>query len=281
VARLAAVPIQTDADLQTDPREPLALRTRETRAPAIFGDRPSLEIEYTSRGDRVPGHVLLPTSGDGPHPVLIVQHGLNGSRVAEYMTACGRWADGGAAVASIDLPLHGARASAKMSERLALSAGNAIGGRDLDRVETMLWTEFTRQAVLDLRHLVDALEQIEQIDAQRLVYVGFSLGGILGSVFCGVDERPRAAAFAIAGAGESKLGSALDPLPYIAKIAPRPLLFVNAEKDALISRAQTERFYEAASDPKEIHWYDCGHTDLPGIALKKIWNFASAQLGID
>ena len=261
-----------------DPNEPLALRSRAARAPAIFGDRPALEIEYSSRGDRVPGHVLLPDRSEGPHPVLILQHGMNGSRIADYMAAASRWVDGGAAVASIDLPLHGDRTSAKMSERLALSAGKAIDGRGLDRVETMLWTEFARQAVLDLRRLIDAIELIDELDANRLVFVGFSLGGILGSVFCGVDARPRAAAIAIAGAGRG--GSPLDPLGYIAKVAPRPLLFVNAENDERISRKQTERLYEAASDPKEIHWYDSGHQDLPGEALKKIWSFAREQLGI-
>lgn len=275
-ARLDSVP--TEIDLLSDPNEALALQTRVTRAPAVFGDRPALEIEYSSRGDRVPGHVLLPEAGDGPHPLVILQHGLNGSRSAEYMAAASRWADGGAAVASIDFPLHGDRASAKMSERLSSSAGNAIAGRGLDRVETMLWAEFARQSVLDLRHLVDALEQIEALDTKRLVYVGFSLGGILGSVYCAVDDRPRAAAFAIAGAGRS--GAPLDALSYIGKIAPRPLLFVNAENDKTISRKQTERFYEAANEPKEIHWYDSGHTDLPGVALKKIWQFAREHVGL-
>jgi fermentation-respiration switch protein FrsA (DUF1100 family) len=165
-----------------------------------------------------------------------------------------------------------------MSERLAATSGAALANRFDEHASELLWAEFTRQSVLDLRRLTDVLERIESIDTGRLVYVGFSLGGILGSAFCAVDSRPLGAALAIAGAGPA--GGPLDPSDLVGRIAPRPLLFVNAERDETIPRSHTERLFEAAGEPKRITWFDAGHRTLPGRAMKEIWTFARPLLGI-
>lgn len=262
--------------LAPDPGEPLALQTRSCTAPGAYAGLPCLAIEFSSRGDRVPGQVVRPASA-GPHPVVVLAHGLTSSRNGDAMDAVGaRWVREGAAVAAIDFPLHGERTNPKMSERLLETSPAALANDFREQASELLWSEFARQAVLDLRRLVDALEHLDEIDAKRLVFVGFSLGGILGAIFCGVDPRPRGAALAIAGAGPD--GSPLDPTAFVGAIAPRPLLFVNATRDDTISRIHTERLFEAASQPKRIEWFEAGHTDLPGAAMKAVWNFARPLL---
>ncbi|MEZ4216308.1 MAG: alpha/beta fold hydrolase [Myxococcota bacterium] len=266
-----------DATLRPDPDEPLALRV--ATLPAGDGEGPRLELELSSRGDRVPARVALPPTGDAPPPVVLLVHGLGGSRDAAYMQMARRWVSEGAAVATLDLPLHGARANAKMGERLAASAPRALRGEPLDGVEQILWTELARQAVLDLRRLLDALAQLPQVDATRVAYVGFSLGGLLGCALCGADPRPRAAAIAVAGTPPD--GAALALSAWVERIAPRPLLFVNAERDETIPREAALRLHAAARGPADVAWFASGHADLPGAALKRIWQFVRAHVGLD
>ena len=259
----------------TDPSEPLDVLVRDAPdAPAPGGARVQ-RFELTSRGDRVPGRLLLPPDRGGPHPVVLLQHGAGGSKDAAYLdAAAGPWVKGGAAVACIDLPLHGERASAKLSERVLgeLAAAHA-GVRSSD-----LWVEFVRQSVCDLRRTLDALASHPELDGGRCAFAGFSLGTILGASFCGVDPRPRAAALAIGGGGFGP--PEVDPVAYIGRFAPRPVLFVNASRDERIPRAASEALFAAAGEPKQIAWFESGHSDLPGAALKAMWLFLRPHLGL-
>lgn len=260
--------------LAPDPREPLGLWSRAVRSPDAHSDLRALAFEFSSRGDRVPGRVLLPAEGDGPFPVVLLQHGANGAKDAPYMDVVGApWARGGVAVASIDFPLHGERASAKLGALLRAGIGLERGGGAL---ATGIAREFFRQAVLDLRRCVDALAAFDTIDAGRIAYAGLSLGAIVGASFCAQDPRPRAAVLALAGSDAAAEG--LDPSQHVGAIAPRPLLFVNATRDALVSRDRAERLHASAGEPHEVLWFDSGHTDLPGRALRAMWLFLRSSL---
>ncbi len=253
-----------------DPGEPLALWQRAQAPPAAAQDLRCVAFEYTSRGDRVPGRLLLPARGAGPFPLVLLQHGLGGSKEAPYMDLTAPvWVRGGAAVASIDFPLHGARASRKQRERIgAPGAGPGLA----------LASELVRQAVIDLRRALDATASLQGVDAQRVAYAGFSLGSIIGATFCGVDPRPRAAALALGGGG---LGPPeTDPLRHVGRIAPRPVLFVGATRDQTIPRAATEALFGAAGEPKQLLWFDATHAALPGAALKAMWLFLRGALGL-
>ena len=256
--------------------EPLALWVREVAAPSTPGVR-SLRFEYSSRGDRVPGILLLPAERRGPLPLVLLQHGAGGSKESDYLDAARLpWVRGGAAVASIDLPLHGERANAKLGALLlgsiaARSAGERDGAGGLLR-------DFVRQALCDLGRALDALETRPEIDADRIAYAGFSLGAIVGALYCPTDARPRAAALALAG---GSLGAGeLDPVRHIGRFAGRPLLLVNATRDERIPRAAAEALHAAAPEPKQIAWFECGHRDLPGEALKAMWTFLARELAI-
>ena len=238
-----------------------------------------MTLEFSSRGDRVPAHVVLPDTA-GPHPVVILEHGLGGSRHSDYLQVGARWVREGAAVATLDLPLHGERASAKMSARLLSSVDRSLADptAQLDSVENMLWTEFARQAVHDLSRLVDALGSVDAIDVRRLAFAGFSLGGIVGAVFCALDPRPLAAALTVAGGGFGP--PEVDPVAHISAISPRPVLMVNALGDERIARAASEALFEAASEPKQIVWFEGTHRSLPGAAMKEMWGFLRGHLGL-
>ncbi len=116
-----------------DVDEPLGLWTASAPAPKRWPDLRALHFEYCSRGDRVPGRLLLPPQGNGPFPVILLQHGRSGSKEAEYIdSAAGPWAQRGAAVATIDFPLHGERASTKLGEKLIASLHGTADRSDHD-----------------------------------------------------------------------------------------------------------------------------------------------------
>jgi predicted alpha/beta-hydrolase family hydrolase len=207
--------------------------------------------------------------------VVLLQHGIGGSKDAAYLDAtAGPWARRGLAVASIDFPLHGDRASAKLSESLIAALRNPTR---LDAGASALLHEFVAQAVVDLRRALFALEDFPELDARRIGYAGFSLGAIVGATFCGVDPRPRAAAFAIGGGGGPE---AIDPARTVGGFAPRPALFVNATRDEVISRESAEALFAGAGEPKELLWFESSHSELPGAALKAMWLFLQRHLAV-
>ena len=135
-----------------------------------------------------------------------------------------------------------------------------------------------RQAVIDLRRALDAAEAFPGVDAGRVGYAGFSLGSIIGATFCGVDARPCAAALALGGGG---LGPPeTDPLRHLGRFSPRPLLLIGAARDQTIPRSATEALFAAAGEPKQLVWFDGSHHALPGKALKAMWLFLRAPLGL-
>ncbi|MDJ0851450.1 MAG: acetylxylan esterase [Myxococcota bacterium] len=256
-----------------DPAEPLGLWRGPAAPDPAASDLRVERLEYTSRGDRVPARLLLPPEGDGPFPLVLLQHGANGGKDAPYMAQVGApWVRKGAALLSIDFPLHGERYSAKLSGLLRGALG--LEGRPTDTGRTILG-EFVRQSVLDLQRALDAAAALPEVDASRVVYAGLSLGSIVGATYCSIDPRPRAAALALGGGG---FGDAVDPCRHVARVAPRPLLFVNATRDETISRAATEALYEAAAEPKQLLWFEAGHQDLPGRAMKEMWLFLERHL---
>jgi dienelactone hydrolase len=261
---------------QPDPHEPICFFLREAESPARSSAVRQLDFELSSQGDRVPGRLLLPADRERPFPLILAQHGAGGAKDADYMDiACLPWVRGGAAVASIDFPLHGKRASPKLGERI-LSLFEARS--DLSRFEAELWIGFVRQGVIDLRRTLDAVAGLEEIDAGRIAYAGFSLGTILGVPFCAEDGRIKAAALAIGGGGVGPVAS--DPVGHISRLAPRPVLFVNATRDETIPRESAEALHEAARNPKEVLWFDSTHSELPGAALKAMWRFLGRHLEI-
>lgn len=229
-------------------------------------------FELRSRGDRVSGRLLLPRQRHAPCPLILLQHGLGGSSDAPYLDTAGvPWVRRGVALACMDLPLHGARSEQKLADQIAAGAGGPPQGEPLG-------VDFARQALLDLASTLDAVSALEDIDEKRVAFAGFSLGAMLGAAFCALDPRPCAAALALCGAG--MLPEAADPIRFVARISPRPLLMVNARSDEVISRAASEALYAAAEQPKRRLWFEGSHQTLPAAAMKAMWTFLAEALGV-
>jgi fermentation-respiration switch protein FrsA (DUF1100 family) len=54
-------------------------------------------------------------------------------------------------------------------------------------------------------------------------------------------------------------GPRLDPVRWVAGIAPRPFIMVSAEDDERLPRSSVDALYQSARQPKELIWMPGGH----------------------
>jgi len=138
--------------------------------------------------------------------------------------------------------------------------------------------------VVEARRLVDVVEERPDIDPQRIYLWGASFGAITGCAAMSFEPRFKAGVLTLIGGDFPRMVAdtpyrlrpwqrfagrviawmfrPIDPVRYVDKISPRPLLFQNALGDDLLPRSCVEAVYNAAGQPKEIIWYDSVHNHL-------------------
>ncbi|MGD9495791.1 MAG: alpha/beta hydrolase family protein [Armatimonadota bacterium] len=235
-------------------------------------------------GERVPALLMRPVAAERP-PCVLFLHGLGGDK-SNAKLAAGLLAPHGIAVLAIDAALHGARAPAGVE----LTPELLLDGRPMVRT------------VIDNRRAIDYIATRSDLDAQRVVLVGVSMGAILGSIVAAVDERVDAAALLVGGGGWERLlassehplvqrlreagggsGAAmahLDPVHFVGHISPRPLLMINGTQDAIIPRACADALHEAAGEAGQVIWYEGGHVGMPVDVLASLVAWIVAQTGV-
>jgi len=212
----------------------------------------------------VTGLLTIPKNISTPMPVIIFLHGIGDYKDRDYMELGHKFmVDSCYAIFRIDVANHGDR---------------KVHNYDYDFVDGYrYWTrDIIAQTVFDLRRAVDFLATRPEIDKDRIGYFGISLGGIIGTVFCGVDERVKVPVIALAGGGlhlafklkafseETKIYfSIIDPINFVEKIAPRPLLMLNASEDEIVPPITSKLMFKKASEPKKIIWYATKHREVP------------------
>ena len=222
-------------------------------------------VSYNSVHDKkVTGLLSLPKNSSAPMPVVILMHGLGDQKNVDYV-AYGNdlLLKNGYAVLRLDFSNHGERK--KDVYDFSLTGKYKHWSRDI-----------ISQTVFDLRRAIDFIETREELDAQRIGYYGISLGGITGTIFCGIEDRIKVPIVALAGGQMNLLYekealsteaknfvSIVEPLNFVKQIAPRPFLMLNAKNDEIVPPLMSKLLYRAAQEPKEIIWYDAKHRDAP------------------
>jgi hypothetical protein len=252
------------------------------------------EITYDSPlGGKVPATLLVPR-GNGPFPALVLQHGMPGTRSDEIMmTEARRYAAAGVVTIGIDAPFA-RRGAAGLAEPITFTTR--------DRREQI-------QLIVDLQRAVDVLLTREEVDADRIAYMGISYGAAMGGLFAGIETRISAYVLQVGdggivehftgpedgdGALESltparrrkwlRAMEPIEPIYFIGHAAPADLLLQSADFDTSVWEADAIRYQRLASEPKEIRWYQSGHY-LPDEArcdaavwLRERLGFGSAAL---
>lgn len=193
----------------------------------------------------VPALYLRP-HGDGPHPAALLLHGFGNAHKDAMMRRFGqRLAERGVASLALDAPRHGERRTPE----------NWPPG-DV----TTAFVEVLLTGLQEWRQAVGWLLTRPEVDARRVGLIGYSLGGMMGCILAGEDERIQTAAFCVTGDGA---GTGHGPSRYVRWISPRPALFVNATEDAVIPREAAEELHAAAGEPKTVRWVTGGHLLAP------------------
>ncbi|QDU85201.1 Alpha/beta hydrolase family protein [Planctomycetes bacterium Pla163] len=252
--------------------DPVLLAGRERLAGASLteleatGGWRTLDAKIEGDGDLVVHARLRLPPGDGPHPVAIVMGGERTGRAVVDLVQPEREV----ALLGLDYPYS------KPDPKPSGIGPNVREGR---LIHAAVW-DVVPSALLAL----DWLETRADIDSERMVLVGGSLGALFAPAIAALDERVAAVGLLL-GAGDlgalvaanlkapfplpqvggwvaTVLVAPLEPLDHIARIAPRPVLFVAGEGDERMPRALAERLHERCGEPKEIRWLDLGHVNV-------------------
>lgn len=131
--------------------------------------------------------------------------------------------------------------------------------------EGSTYLAWVTQTVKDVGRSIDLLLERESVDPDRIILVGTSRGGVLGTIVAAAETRLAGAAILYAGHAGSWASiehpGAACPANYIGRIAPRPLLMINGNDDQIF-RKQTAvlPLQTLAGEGAEIVWLDTGHT---------------------
>jgi dienelactone hydrolase len=151
--------------------------------------------------------------------------------------------------------------------------------------------------VKELRRAFDVLLAQERLDPKRVGLVGHDFGAMYGALAVATDPRPKVFVF-IAGTQSfsdwflylpkreegararfvSELAP-LDPVKYLPKIAPRPVMLQFGRTDFHVKRPAAEALASAAEDPKTVKFYEAGH-ELNEAATRDRQAWLMDQLGL-
>jgi hypothetical protein len=135
------------------------------------------------------------------------------------------------------------------------------------------------RTVIDLRRGVDLLLARSDVAPGRIGYVGHSFGATWGGVLAGVEKRLKAYVLMGGYGKDASIPDELSPSYYIGHAAPAALLFQFAQNDEFISIAAANEYFQAASEPKTILWYDTTHAFNAQAQFDRI-SWLALQLGL-
>ncbi|HEX3128835.1 MAG TPA: alpha/beta fold hydrolase [Thermoanaerobaculia bacterium] len=227
-----------------------------------------IDLSYASPlGGRVPAWLVLP-AGNGKHPAAVWMHPGQGDRstfLDEAVAMAGR--------GLVSLLVGGPFTRPE----------NPRGGNPWDP-ETSRKEQV--QGIVDVRRGFDLLAARPEVDPKRMAYVGHSYGATIGGTLAAVERRPiahvlmagfpslthswtdghnqQAVAFQtlLPREGQEAYVKALAPVDavhYVGHVAPAKLFFQFARHDEFISEWDAAVYVQAASEPKEVKWYDSDH----------------------
>ncbi len=229
-------------------------------------------VEYPGEdSDVVKGLLILPEAVETPVPLILLAHGLGGTKEEIIQSFAPEVLKLGMAVFALDLPLHGERSvtSVNLYENLNVRRAMFYGIRE--------WLV-----------AVEWLSTHEQIDSSRIALLGYSLGSMIGVITAAL--HPGVSALALCVGGESilprvsrlprrlrRLAWPISPSLFAQQIAPRPVLMLNGLHDETVLPAHAELLWQSLGEPREIQWYSCGH-HLPEIAGERAVQWLYTQV---
>jgi dienelactone hydrolase len=214
------------------------------------------DVSYRSGNQTIRAYLVVP--GRVEHrPAVVFVHGSGGDR-GELLGLATELAKRGVVALTISAPSQSVTKTPRTIEGL------------LDQARSL-----TVEDVVAVRRAVDVLGTLPEVDADRIGYVGWSLGARVGAVAAATEPRIKALVLVSAGAeplsafvaqvpaGERQrvrtvLGS-VDPLRYIAWAKSGSLLLEDGRRDEVVPQAALLNVVRAAPQGTTVRWYDAPH----------------------
>ena len=239
-----------------------------TEFPRKFRRSP-LSIEARP-GDRVPCVLAQPVEFEGRLPTIVFVHG-SGQDKRFVEDICTPFVEAGFAMLSFDQLGRGERRDRDAGILDTIRVGYNRG-----------WA-----AVDDVSRIVDYLLTRDDVDPDRIYFVGVSYGAMVGTHVLARDKRFDAGVL-IVGGGDFRvmadaplirdnipgpihaglrgaarwLGGPFDPILSAPHTGPVPVLMQCGSEDRLVSPESGQALFDAMAEPKELRWYDIDHPGL-------------------
>jgi pimeloyl-ACP methyl ester carboxylesterase len=236
--------------------------------------------DVVHRGIRERAATIVGSTGDvplivwtgedvAPTGLVLVGHGGSGHKREDYVVALARRLvrTTGAAVASIDGPLHGDRRQGRSQEPTIVLMEFA-----------QAWTaddQLTDRMVADWRATVDELLDERVVGDVPVGYWGLSMGTLLGLPYVASDPRVRACVLGLAG----RTGPTAERLATDAARIEVPTLFLVQLNDELFSTASSLDLFSALASPYKRLFASPGrHREVPEDAFWLSVDFLASHL---
>lgn len=230
---------------------------------SILGDLREISFSFEVESETVPGLAYLPTGATEPMPMVLIQHPGMGSKEDYFVAEVGRgWAKRGWICVGLDAPLHGDQTSHDPMALFRQTGQHAA-------IRTQFATEVSR--------MIDLLAGALPVDMERLGFVGYSLGSMLGIPAIARDGRFKAAAFCLVGEG-GLVGRVDGPEADVPRLSGVAVRVVAKLQDELISRERTESLYNALPGEKDIRWLPGGHFEIGPDMIRAAEEWLRAKL---
>ena len=117
--------------------------------------------------------------------------------------------------------------------------------------------------VQDFQRVVDYLISRDDIEKDKLCYFGFSMGGYMGPLILGIEDRLKTGVLYVAGLSQHKFLPEVDPLNFAPRVK-MPVLMLNGRYDDVVPLEASQRpLYELlGTAPEHKKWlvYENGHS---------------------
>ena len=238
---------------------------RETRGAALVRD-----LTFTPADKPVKAYLVSPASGSGPHAAILYVHWLGEAKTTNRTEFLDE---------AVVLAGHGVVS-------LLVDTMWAEPGWYKNRVPEEDYPRAVRQ-VVELRRAMDLLLTQPGLDRQRVALVAHDFGAMYGMIAEAQDRRAKTCVFLAATphftdwflyrqqpkdlATYKQQLAPIDPVLFVAKLAPAPVFFQFAHKDFYVPPEKAAEFYAAAGPRKQLATYEAGH-DLhtPEVAADRV-----------
>ena len=224
--------------------------------------------------DKIPGVLWTPEEANGTRPLILMGHGGGQHKKAPGILARARRfaADGGFAVAAIDVPNHGGRPTDEAFDRIAAEyRARAAAGEDTAELDTAMYRLLVGPTVAEWQAVLTAVQQLDHIGGGPVGYWGVSLGCAFGLPLVAAEPRVRAAVLGLQGS------------PVLTEIAAQitvPVQFLVQWDDEQMPREQSLALFDAiGSAEKTLHANPGKHGDLPRFEADDSLRFFARHLG--